>query len=306
MRRVAAIIFVLLAVTSSFAQDSQKDGLQKEVNALASAHKGKVAFFAKDLKTGTAVAIDADTPVQTASVIKLTLMVEAFYEIKAGTHKLDERLELKKANQTSGSGVFGLMHPGLNPTLQDTITMMIAQSDNTATNMMIDVLGVDAVNKRIASMGLRNTWLYKKIGIPANYPMPADQKKFGLGKTTAREMAEVLESIEQCDLGDKALCKQMIDTMKNQFWRTAIPRYLETVDTTEEPSSIANKTGSLDHVRNDVGIVYTKHGPIIISAFTYDNEDTSWTVGNTAEILIAKMAKAVVDAWTQQPVVPTK
>jgi len=146
-------------------------------------------------------------------------------------------------------------------------------------------------------MGLKNTYLYKKVYKPATGPMPPDQKKFGLGKTTAREMAELLESIERCDLGDKTLCDTMVGIMKNQQDRDKIPRYLEKGDTTEEISAIANKTGSLDHVRNDVGILYAKNGPIIISAFTYDNKDTSWTVDNQAEVLIAKMAKAVVDAW---------
>lgn len=292
MKRLAAFTIVLAYCASAFAVD-----LQKELNALAAEHRGKVAFFAKDLKTGATVAIDPDVPVATASVIKLPIMVEAFYEVKAGKHHLDERLKLTKENQVEGSGVLTLLQPGLEPTLQDAITLMITQSDNTATNMVIDAIGIPAVNARIAAMGLKNTYLYKKVFMPPQGPMPPDQKKFGLGKTTAREMAEVMESIERCDLKDAALCKQMIGILKNQNVRSMIPRYLETVDTTEGDSAIANKTGSLDDVRNDVGIVFTKHGPIIISAFTYDNQDHSWSVDNRAEMLVSKMAKAVVDAW---------
>ena len=144
----------------------------------------------------------------TASVIKLPLMVEAFYEIKAGKHKLDERLKLTKENQVEGSGVLTLLQPGLEPTLQDAITLMITQSDNTATNMVIDVVGIPAVNARIAAMGLKNTYLYKKVFMPPQGPTPPDQKKFGLGKTTAREMAQVLESIERCDLGIPAFASK--------------------------------------------------------------------------------------------------
>jgi beta-lactamase class A len=189
------------------------------------------------------------------------------------------------------------MQPGLQPTLQDAITLMITQSDNTATNMVIDAIGIQAVNQRIAAMGLKNTYLYKKVFMPPVGPTPADQKQFGLGKTTPREMAMILESIEKCDLGDKKLCEQMIGIMKNQFYRNLIPRYLETVDTTDTTSAIANKTGSEDDVRNDVGIVYTKRGPIVISAFTYANKDQSWTADNQAEIFVAKLAKAVVAGW---------
>jgi beta-lactamase class A len=110
-------------------------------------------------------------------------------------------------------------------------------------------------------------------------------------------MAGILESIERCDLGDRTLCARMIDIMEHQFWRNCIPHYLEDADTTEVASHVANKTGSLDHVRNDVGIVFTKDGPIVISAFTYDNADTSWTPENEGELLIARMAKIIVSGW---------
>ena len=127
---------------------------------------------------------------------------------------------------------------------------------------------------------------------------PADQKRFGLGKTTAREMAQLVESIEHCDLGAPELCKRMIEIMKRQFYRNSIPRFIETADTSEEDAAIANKTGALDDVRNDVGIVYAKSAPIVISAFTWDNADHRWTPENEPELLIARMAKAIVDAWS--------
>src|SRR5581483_8100718 len=137
---------------------------------------------------------------------------------------------------------------------------------------------------------------------------------FGLGKTTAREMGGLMERFVNCDLGrapagaqgsvpagtipnNKDLCDAAMHMLKSQFFRNSIPRYLEKLDTTEGESAIANKTGALDHVRNDVGAVFTKRGTIVISEFTHDNEDTSWTPDNEAEVLMAKLAKAVVDAW---------
>ncbi len=299
LKIIVVITLCLCVVPGVLAAELPKDALQKELDALMLQHKGKVAFFAKDLATGETVAIDPDIPVGTASVIKLEIMLEAFFEVKAGKHSLDERLKLTKENQVEGSGVLTLLQPGLEPTLQDAITLMITQSDNTATNMVIDAIGIPAVNERAKKMGLKNTYLYKKVFMPPVGPTLPDQPKFGLGKTTAREMAEVMESIQHCDLNERKLCDKMLEILKNQSVRTMIPRYLESSDTTETPSAIGNKTGSLDEVRNDVGIVYTKHGPIIISAFTYDNQDHSWTVDNTAEVLVAKMAKAVVDAWTK-------
>ena len=288
---------MFIAVMAAFATDLQKANLQQQVEAIAAQHKGKLAFFAKDLTTGATVAVDPDVPVPTASVIKVPIMLEAMYQVKAGKHSLNERLKLTKDNQVEGSGVLGMLQPGLEPTLQDAITLMIVLSDNTATNMVIDDIGIPTVNARIAQLGLKNTYLYKKVFKPAVGPTPSDQKKFGLGKTTAREMAEVLESVARCDLGDKSLCDKMIAIMKQQQDHEMMPRYIESADTTVETSAIAHKTGADDQIRNDVGIVYSKHGPIVISAFTYDNKDQSWTVDNAAEVLIGKLAKAVIDEW---------
>jgi beta-lactamase class A len=174
---------------------------------------------------------------------------------------------------------------------------MIVASDNTATNLAIDQLGLANINARSKALGLQNTYLYKKVYKPAEGPMPPDQKKFGLGKTTAREMAKVIESIHNCEVGDEALCKTMIEMLKNQQYRESIPRYTEKSDTSEVPSAIANKTGALDALRADVGIVYTKSGPIVISAYTYENKDQSWTPDNEGYLTIAKMAKSIVEAW---------
>ena len=137
----------------------------------------------------------------------------------------------------------------------------------------------------------------RPIGHPDQGDQNPDLKPFGIGRTTAREMAGILEAIERCDLGDTALCARMIDIMEHQFWRNGIPHFLEDSDTTEVASHVANKTGSLDHVRNDVGLVFTKDGPIVISAFTYDNADTSWTPENEGEMLIAHLAKTIVTGW---------
>lgn len=286
------LILILALVSTATAAD-----LQKDLDALASQYQGKVAFFAKDLKTGQTVAVDADEPVQTASVIKLPIMIEAMYQVKQGKLRLDQQLTLTKDNQVPGSGVLQFMDPGLRVTLKDAMTLMIILSDNTATNLMIDAVGIKNVDDRLTAMGLKNTYLYKKVFKPAEGPMPPDQKKFGLGKTTAREMAQAMESIQRCDLGDKDLCKTMLDILRNQQDRDSVPRYLESGDTSEIPSAIANKTGALDDVRNDVALVETKSAPILISAFTWDNKDQSWTPDNAAEVLIAKMAKGVVTAW---------
>lgn len=290
--------FLLLASTAAFAAN---DPLQSRLDAMAQAHHGRVALFAKNLKTGQTVAINPDTPVKTASVIKLTILVESMHEIKDGKKSLADQITLKKDDIVSGSGVLQFFDTPLNITFKDALTQMIIESDNTATNLVIDHLGgTKPVNDRIAALGLKDTHLYKKIGKPATEQLPEDFKQFGLGKTTAREMAKVMQSIQDCEVGDQKLCEAMIYMLRNQQWRNCIPHYIEQSDSTEDLSLIANKTGSLDAVRNDVGIVYSAAGPILISAFTYENKDQSWTNENEGELLIAKMAKEIVNTWSPQ------
>jgi len=267
---------------------------------MSSHHQGKISVYAANLKTGQTLAVDADQVVPTASVIKLPILVEAMREVKAGKRSLEEKVTLDKDNVVPGSGVFHFFDLPLTVTFKDALTFMIIETDNTATNMVIDQVGIKNVNDNITAMGLKDTYLYKKVYKPATGPMPADQKKFGLGKTTAREMGRVMESIVNCDLHEQKLCDAMLYMLRNQQVRNMIPHYIETSDTSEGLSLIGNKTGSLDEVRNDVAVVYSKAGPLVISVFTSDNQDKSWTNDNAAELLIGHLAKAIVEAWSPQ------
>lgn len=289
-----------LLILSAAALASTDTPLQSKIETMTAQHHGKVALYAVNLKSGDTVAIDADTPVSTASVIKLPVLVEAMEQVKAGKHKLDDKVTLHKDDIVQGSGILQFFDTPLVITLKDALTFMIIESDNTATNLVIDQVGIKNVDDEIARMGLKDTYLYKKVFKPATGPMPVDQKKFGLGKTTAREMAKVMESIVRCDLQDHTLCGDMLYMLRNQQYRNLVPHYIETSDTSEGLSLIANKTGSLDEVRNDVAVVYSKNGPIIISAFTYDNADKSWNNDNAAELLVAHVAKAIMEAWSPQ------
>jgi beta-lactamase class A len=278
-------------------------GLLAALVALTSGYQGKVAVYATDLRTGHEVALNADTPVPTASVIKLAILFEALKQIQDGRAHFDDVLTMNKGDQVGGSGVLALFDTPMQLTLKDALTMMIATSDNTGTNLVIDHLGLANVDSRITWMGLKDTWLYKKVFTPPVGSMPADQKQFGLGKTTAREMAAIMTRFASCNLNapgsvtptqpsaeDRALCDAAITMLKHQTDGNSIPRYLTGVE-------VANKTGSLDDVRNDVAIVYAKNGPIVISAFTYANADQTWTPDNAGALLIGRIAKTIVDTW---------
>jgi len=293
-------VFFSLILSSGAMFGAVDSALQSKIEALAAQHHGKLTLYASNLKTGATVAVDAEKAVPTASVIKLPILVDAMEQVKAGKHKLSENITLQKDDIVQGSGILQFFDTPLVITLKDALTFMIVESDNTATNLVIDQIGIKNVNDHIASMGLKDTYLYKKVFKPPVGPMPAEQKKFGLGKTSAMEMAKVMESIVRCDLKDQVLCDEMLYMLRNQQYRNLVPHYIETSDTSEGLSLIANKTGSLDEVRNDVAVVYSKNGPIVISAFTYDNQDKSWNNDNAAELLVAHVAKLIMEAWSPQ------
>jgi beta-lactamase class A len=320
--RRAAAGFFLLACTGAASAPAQVPAvkspdkaqvdaqLDTQLRAIADAHRGKVAVYAHDLRTGQTAALQPDVPVKTASVIKLGILLDAAEQIRAGQASFDDKLTLTKENQAPGSGVLGQLTPPITLCLRDVLHLMVVVSDNTATNMAIDRLGLEHINQTLREAGLKQTVLYKKVFVPATEPMSAEQRQgvaqFGLGKTTAREMASIMERFAECRLaldggaakpGDGMLCGSMLHMLREQQDRDGIPRYLESLDTGAHGSAIANKTGALDQVRNDVALIATKDGPIVIAAFTWDNADQRWTGDNEGEKTLGRLAAAIVKRW---------
>jgi beta-lactamase class A len=302
-----SLLPVLLAQALAHASAQEDQPLDQQLQSIAAAHHGKLAVYARNLRTGQTASFSPDLPVKTASTIKLGILLDAAEQIRVGHASLSEKLVLEHANQVGGSGVLGELTAPLALTLGDTLTLMVILSDNTATNMAIDRLGLDHINATLGAAGLKQTFLYKKVYVPATGPMPADQPQFGLGKTTAREMAAIMERFATCHLSfdngpplpkDGPLCGALLSMLRNQQDRNMLPRYLETMDTSEQGSAIADKIGALDAVRNDVALVATKAGPVVISAFTVDNADQRWIPENEGEITLARVAQAVVQRWS--------
>lgn len=314
--RLKALLFLAFSVCCLAPAQTPSDDveLSRQFRSIAAAHHGQVAVYAHNLRTGQSASLSPDLPVKTASVIKLGILLDAAEQIRAGHASLGEKLVLSHDNQVEGSGVLGQLNTPLALTLSDALTLMVILSDNTATNLAIDRLGLAHINATLRAAGLTQTYLYKKVYKPAEGPMPPDQPRFGLGKTTPREMASIMERLAQCRLsldnspalpGDGPLCGALLHMLRNQQDRDSLPRYLESLDTSEHGSSIANKTGALDAVRNDVALISTPAGPIIIAAFTYDNTDQRWNGDNEAEQTLGKLARAVVTRWSTHGVDPT-
>jgi beta-lactamase class A len=309
-------ICLAILITGTSVTVAQKDDAQldQQLQAIAEAHRGQVAIYAHDLKTGEVASLSPDLPVKTASTIKMAILLDAAEQIREGQATFGERLVLSKGNQVDGSGVLGQLTPPLALTLGDVLTLMVVVSDNTATNMAIDRLGLDHINATIRAAGLRDTWLYKKVYVPATGPMPADQPKFGLGKTTAREMASIMDRFATCDLDlqgakpkapagssaaiDGHICGTILNMLRHQQDRDGLPRYIENLDTSEHGSAIGNKIGALDQVRNDVALIASKNGPIVVAAFTFDNVDQRWNGDNEGQQTLGKVGQAIVEKWS--------
>src|SRR6266498_3654536 len=179
------LLVVLLAPTGSIAY-KYPPNLDERVKAELATFKGKVNLFAKNFDTGETYALGADDRVRTASTIKIAVMVEAFARVAEGKAKWTDDLVLTKEKKVSGSGILGEMSDGLHLALRDGVNLMMLLSDNTATNLVLDVLTTDAVNARIESLGLKNIKILRKVGSGGDSIAGKDtaSKRFGLGFAT--------------------------------------------------------------------------------------------------------------------------
>jgi beta-lactamase class A len=259
---------------------------------------GKVFLAAKNLRTGKSIQIRGDEKVRTASTIKLPVLVEVYALAAEGKLKLDEKIVMREQDMVSGSGVIREFPAGTVLPLSGVAHLMIVVSDNTATNLLIERVTADSVNARMDALGLPATRLMRKVRGDGNQLKAAqgwsqdglkeENKKYGLGSSTPNEMVRLLELIETGKLPGS---KDMLAILKRQQYNDGIGRKIP-VDLV-----VANKTGSLDHLRSDVGIVYTKAGPIAMAITVEDIPGIDYRPDNPGLILIADLARLIVAAW---------
>jgi beta-lactamase class A len=279
------------------AKQAPSAALNQQLQSAIAPYQGKLAFGAVNLKTGESAGFNDDVPVPTASTIKLPIMVEAFYQAQEGKLDWNRKIELKQEDKVPGSGLLQDLSDGDELPIRDVNLLMIVVSDNTAANDMMDVVGIANVNARMKSLGLKNTILYKKAFKKATGPLPADQPKFGLGKTTVSDMLHLLTLIQEHKILTPQACDEMLTILKKQRDIDAFPRYLDALNQPGQPPiEVAHKTGALDHLRADVGIIDTPAGPIAIAGYAYDEPTVLWTADNPGLLVLARMAKTVVAA----------
>ena len=264
--------------------------LDRRVRAEAANFSGSVSLYAKNLDTGAEYSFGGDDPVRTASTIKVAVMVEAFARVAEGRAKWSDELVLDKSVRYAGSGVLNDLTDGLRLPLRDAVTLMMTVSDNTATNMVLDYLTADAVNGRMESLGLRQTRIMRKVGgggesregkVEAN-------KRFGLGRTTPREMATLMERLERGEIAGPAASKEMLNLMRREQGRNGVWRGLWRVEK-------ATKSGALDALRSNVGIIYHPRGRIALAVTCDEMPEPNWTPDNPAFHLMSRLSEIIID-----------
>jgi beta-lactamase class A len=287
---VFTVLLSLSAQTSQLSSKKPADvALDSRVKAELANFKGKVSLFAENLDTGETYALGADDRVRTASTIKIAVMVEAFARVAEGKAKWTDELVLTKAARYAGSGVLPELSDGLRLTLRDCVNLMMVVSDNTATNMVLDYLTTDAVNARMDSLGFKQIRILRRVGSggESKEGKIEDNKRFGLGVATPREMVMLMEKLERGEIVNPAVSKEMIDLMKREQSHYAIGRTLD--------APMATKYGALDHLRSAIGIIYSKKGRIAMAITCDDMPEINWTVENPGYLLMSRLSQILID-----------
>src|SRR5438552_3432859 len=267
---VAASVIAASTIVDAQQQPTPLQRVKASIERTTRSVNATWGIYVKSLETSEEIAIDADRQMETMSTIKIPLMVEALEQIKAGKFKLTDKYTFVEADSQPGTGTIQRLDPGAVMTIKDLITMMIIVSDNTATEVLYRMVGgPDAVNARMAKLGLKST---QAMNVPSKW-FPAlrsastteqfyREGKHPFGLSTPREMGRLLEMMERGTLVDRTSSELMLRIMRGQLYRTRIPRYVTGY-------TIPHKTGDfLPYVGDDVGVLEAPGRTIIVAIFT--------------------------------------
>jgi beta-lactamase class A len=294
MCRCGARILSVGAIFTCATAASAQTPLEQRLQARVASFSGTVTLYAKNLDTGAVVGIHEADSVRTASTIKLAIMAAVFDAVAHHQADWTELLTLTENEKVSGTGVLGTeFSTGVKLPLRDVVHLMIVLSDNTATNMVLERFTADTVNAYLDRIGIKGTRSLRKIlrgeaaGLSEAGKLPQN-KKYGLGVSSPRDMVSILEKLARGELVSPEASKEMIEILKRCQDGAGIRRHMGNL-------TVANKTGALAALRSDVGIVYAPAGRIAM-AITVDGMQTvDWTPDNPGLIIIADLAKLLVE-----------
>ena len=294
--------------------------LMKDIRRIAGNLEGTMGMAIKHLETGEQVLINEDVVFPTGSVFKIYVLAELFKQVKEGKINLNDKIKTSQRSKIAGSGILKELDSELVLTVKDLAMLMITISDNTATDLLLNSVGIQNVNATIREVGLVDTTVIlstrELVGselVGLNH-IPAEKYDFDLiqnrisrrqfdqnsrslqdtnnNVSTPWETLVLLEKIAKGTILDRESCDQMLSILKRCQHNNSIPLLLPLKEV-----EIAHKTGNLPGIRADVGIVYMleKQSRYILSAFV-----KKMPIGKEAEgeLAIARVSKLVYDRFS--------
>jgi beta-lactamase class A len=243
--------------------DVEWQALVSGLETAAAAWNSNAGLYLKDLHTGRVWEYNADRLFPSASLVKLPIMAAIFDKIKSGAITLGTQIKLTRADRVGGSGSLKWVRDGTSLSVMEIIYKMITESDNTATRMLIDYVGMNYLDTAFKKLGLVYTNICPEGMSLASGRLEKDNY------TTAREMAGLLDRIYSGELVDREASGFMLDVLKHNKSRTRLRKGL--------PSGweIGHKTGLLRKACHDAGIVFSPRGDYVIVVMTSEVPDYS-------------------------------
>jgi beta-lactamase class A len=295
---------VVMAATAAAAGQPRMnlDALDRAIRGF----DGIAGVAARNLLTGEEIAINGDVRFPTASAIKTAVMLEAYHRVAEGDLALDTPLTLRDADKVGGSGVLNGLADGLVLQVRDLIHLMVVVSDNTATNLLVNRLGTQRIDDRLAGYGLRQTKIFRPTFRDGKADiLPELEKEFGLGMSTPREMASLMALIADGRAVSREASAAMFETLRRQQDRAMIPRLLPGRvqvgnKTGTDSEKIADNRGRRGAIRVDAAIVTGDGVRYVIAVFTRRGADTRGGPDNAGVLLGAKLSQLVYERFTQR------
>jgi len=266
----------------AFQQDERAwQEMGEALNKEAARYPSRLGIYLKDLKTGRTWTYHPDDLFPSASLIKVPIMASVFEKIRSGDISLDTQLVLRRYDRFGGSGSLKWCRDGTSLSVREVLEKMITESDNTAMKMLIDRVGIYALQQQFSKLGLTYTQIY-----PEGLSLRGGRVVYE-NFTTPREMAYLLEKMYKRELVDKFSSETMVDIMKRNRSTSRLAKKLP------EGWELGHKTGLLRRSCHDVGIVFSPKGDYIIAVLTGKVGDYK-----TAKNFIAKIGKITFDYYS--------
>ncbi|MEZ4590006.1 MAG: serine hydrolase [Chloroflexota bacterium] len=275
--------------------------LAQTIQEICAGFNGRIGLAATNLQTNETVGYLADEIFPTASTIKLAVLLTLMQQVKDGQYSLDDPLMLRRADHVAGSGLLQFLSPGLTMPIRDYAFLMMNISDNLATNVLIDHVGMDKVNEWLDAHDYPDVRLHRKINFNL---LKTDQKL--LGTSTPAALTRMITAVYQQTHVSPAACTEMM-RMMNKVGADRVGRYLpfepygsDVPD--EKMLRLAGKTGSLAGMRAQTAVIYrgapAENQGFALTVMNEGNpEPERWQPDAPGVLVIGQLAKVLYEAW---------